>query len=79
MSPVIMGMVDLTGIFWNQVYEQLTAWHKKFSGSNPLRLFVATKLLRNSNWLILFESNKNLKFCCTVLHYLFMQYCLHKP
>jgi hypothetical protein len=37
-------MVDLPSIFWNQVREQLTVWHKEFSTSTIGQMLATTSL-----------------------------------
>jgi hypothetical protein len=37
-------MVDLSGSFWNQLREQLTAWYIEFSDRDSLQLLVNARL-----------------------------------
>jgi len=36
-------LVDLTGLFWNQVYEQFSVWYKEFHQTPFIQMLVNTK------------------------------------
>ena len=40
-------MVDLSGSFWNQVYDQLSAWYKELSKASLVQLLATTNIVSN--------------------------------